>query len=150
MVVWKFNGMFKADAEIVSKEIETIENATPQNILEYAKNENTELHKCFDNLDKETIKNVSTQVNEIIVKIDQLMKALALAQDKTAEGKIALLNLISENTTQADTKEVVTEVKETVSITEAKAEPIKKYIIANSTVQMHKKLLTTVLCCVKV
>ena len=32
-----------------------------------------------------------------------------------------------------------TEVKETVSITEAKAEPIKKYIIANSTVQMHKK-----------
>lgn len=48
MVVWKFNGMFKADAEIVSKEIETIDNATPQNILEYAKNENTELHKCFD------------------------------------------------------------------------------------------------------
>ena len=48
MVVWKFNGMFKADAEIVSKEIETIDNATPQSILEYAKNENTELHKCFD------------------------------------------------------------------------------------------------------
>ena len=48
MIVWKFNGMFNADAETVSKEIETIENATPQNILEYAKNENTELHKCFD------------------------------------------------------------------------------------------------------
>ena len=31
MIVWKFNGMFNADAETVSKEIETIENATPQN-----------------------------------------------------------------------------------------------------------------------
>lgn len=31
------------------------------------------------------------------------------------------------------------EIKETVPVTAAKAEPIKRYIIANSTVQMHKK-----------
>ena len=40
MVVWKFNNLYKADAEKVSKEIESISNATPSRILEYARNEN--------------------------------------------------------------------------------------------------------------
>ena len=48
MVVWKFNNLYKADAEKVSKEIESISNATPSRILEYARNENSELHKCFE------------------------------------------------------------------------------------------------------
>lgn len=48
MVVWKFKNLYKADAEKVSKEIESISNATPVTILEYARNENTELHKCFE------------------------------------------------------------------------------------------------------
>ena len=48
MVVWKFNNLYKADAEKVSKEIESISNATPSSILEYARNENSELHKCFE------------------------------------------------------------------------------------------------------
>ena len=48
MVVWKFNNLYKADAEKVSKEIESISNATPSIILEFARNENSELHKCFE------------------------------------------------------------------------------------------------------
>ena len=48
MVVWRFNNLYKADAEKVSKEIESISNATPVSILEYARNENSELHKCFE------------------------------------------------------------------------------------------------------
>ena len=48
MVVWKFNNLYKADAEKVSKEIESIQNATPSSILEFARNENSELHKCFE------------------------------------------------------------------------------------------------------
>lgn len=48
MVVWKFNNLYKADAEKVSKEIESISNATPSSILEFARNENSELHKCFE------------------------------------------------------------------------------------------------------
>ena len=56
------------------------------------------------------------------------MKALALAQDKTAEGKIALLNLISENTTQADTKEVVTEVKEQIQKEQKVEEEVKEKV----------------------
>ena len=48
MVVWKFNNLYKADAEKVSKEIESIKEATPATILEYARNEESELHKCFE------------------------------------------------------------------------------------------------------
>lgn len=50
----------------------------------------------------------------------------------------------STETVETTIEETVTpikevEVKETVPVTTAKAEPIKRYIIANSTVQMHKK-----------
>ena len=48
MVVWKFNNLYKADAEKVSKEIESIKEATPATILEYARNENSELHKRIE------------------------------------------------------------------------------------------------------
>ena len=47
MVVWKMS-LFKADAEKVASEIEHLENATPERILDYARNEDTELHKCFE------------------------------------------------------------------------------------------------------
>ena len=47
MVVWKFL-KFKADADKVYDEIQSIgESATPQQILDFAKSESTELHKCF-------------------------------------------------------------------------------------------------------
>lgn len=44
---WKLTGYYKADANLVAQEIMSIENATPQNILEAAKNPESELHKCF-------------------------------------------------------------------------------------------------------
>lgn len=44
---WKLDGLFKADANTVAKEIESIK-ATPENIVEYAESESTELHKCFE------------------------------------------------------------------------------------------------------
>ena len=47
-IVFEKDNLYKADAEKVSKEIESISNATPSSILEYARNENSELHKCFE------------------------------------------------------------------------------------------------------
>ena len=38
----------KADANKVGKEIEELEIVTPANMVEKAKDENTELHKCFE------------------------------------------------------------------------------------------------------
>ena len=48
---WKtgFGSLFKADAQLVAEEIMGIgQTATPKQIVEVAKNEDTELHKCFD------------------------------------------------------------------------------------------------------
>lgn len=47
---WKVNGIFKADAGIVDSEIKSIgDKATPQQLLDYAKNnQDSELHKCFE------------------------------------------------------------------------------------------------------
>lgn len=53
MIAWKVNGVFKANPEAVYHEIETIgDSASPESIVEYAKNDRTELHKCFEWDDK--------------------------------------------------------------------------------------------------
>lgn len=48
---WKpgFEGLFKADAQRVAEEIASIgEKATPYQILDKARDQSTELHKCFE------------------------------------------------------------------------------------------------------
>lgn len=48
MVTWKVKGFFKADAEAVYKEITALgDSFSPEQIVEAAKNKNSELHKCF-------------------------------------------------------------------------------------------------------
>lgn len=45
---WHINGLYKADAQKVADEILTIgETANPKQILDKARDERTELHKCF-------------------------------------------------------------------------------------------------------
>lgn len=44
---WKEGKRFNADPEAVNGEIDSIQSKTPENIVEYAANEDTELHKCF-------------------------------------------------------------------------------------------------------
>ncbi len=44
---WKIKGIYKADAQKVADEIGE-EKATPQEVLEKARDENSELHKCFE------------------------------------------------------------------------------------------------------
>lgn len=48
LVKWKVNGIFKADANKCYAEMLDLENITPQAVLERAKDENSELHKCFE------------------------------------------------------------------------------------------------------
>jgi hypothetical protein len=47
-VRWKTNVYSKVDAQTVAEEIASIgDNVTPQQIVDFAKNENTEIHECF-------------------------------------------------------------------------------------------------------
>ena len=48
MVVWKVNGLYKADAETVYSEITALGDPfSPEQIVEAARDEKSELHKCF-------------------------------------------------------------------------------------------------------
>ena len=48
LVKWKVDGIFKADASMCYAEMLDLENITPWTVLEKAKDENSELHKCFE------------------------------------------------------------------------------------------------------
>lgn len=46
---WKVQGLYKADAQKVANEILTLgDSVEPSAVVEKAKDENTELHKCFE------------------------------------------------------------------------------------------------------
>lgn len=46
---WKMPGIFKADAQKVGEEISALgDEVTPQQLVEAARDESTELHKCFE------------------------------------------------------------------------------------------------------
>lgn len=47
-VKWKVDGIFKADANECYREISSLEQITPKTILDFARDENSELHKCFE------------------------------------------------------------------------------------------------------
>ncbi len=48
MVTWKIKGLYKADAEAVYSEITALgDSFSPEQIVEAARDEKSELHKCF-------------------------------------------------------------------------------------------------------
>lgn len=48
MVTWKIKGLYKADADAVYSEIMALgDSFSPEQIVEAAREESTELHKCF-------------------------------------------------------------------------------------------------------
>lgn len=48
LVKWRIDNIFKADANKCYAEMLDLENITPQTVLERAKDEKSELHKCFE------------------------------------------------------------------------------------------------------
>ena len=47
-VSWKIEGIFKANAQKCYEEISKLNRITPEDILNQAKDINSELHKCFE------------------------------------------------------------------------------------------------------
>lgn len=46
---WKFDNLYKANATKVKLELDTLgEKFTPADVVEYARSEDSELHKCFE------------------------------------------------------------------------------------------------------
>lgn len=47
VITWQFKDLFKGNPEKCYREVQTLEEVTPQNVLDFARNKKTELHKCF-------------------------------------------------------------------------------------------------------
>ena len=80
---WSFDskGIFGgADASIVAEEISEIsESPTPKEVVEYAKNENTELHKCFEWDDKKAAEHYR------VVQARQVLRSIVIVREDMPE-----------------------------------------------------------------
>ena len=47
-ICWSIEGLYKGDAQKCYDECQTLDEITPESVLEKAKNRKTELHKCFE------------------------------------------------------------------------------------------------------
>lgn len=97
--------------EIAQETKTVVENAVKAKMQELTAVELEKIYKVVSNLE-EGLKTTN--------------KALVLAQDKTAEGKIALLNLISEKSSDSETKEKADEVKTKIVEEEETKEEVNK------------------------
>lgn len=76
-VTWSIGGIWGgADAEKCYSEIETLQNRTPQNVLDLARNENSELHKCFEWDDSKAAESYRLQqarnvIQHLVIKSDE-------------------------------------------------------------------------------
>lgn len=74
---WSIKGLFKADPNVVAEEIYAIgENVTPTQVLEKARSEETELHKCFDWNDESAaekwrIHTARSVLNHLVIKVPE-------------------------------------------------------------------------------
>lgn len=73
-----------------------------------------ELKESFEKLSDEKLQGLIDKVNSYEDVLNTLEKALILSQDKTAEGKKALLDLISEKTNSSEVKKEASSIKDKV------------------------------------
>lgn len=85
------------------------------------------LKQSFEGLSKEEIKKLTDGIDSLRESNDKVIKALVLAQDKSSEGKIALLKLVSEGASK-DVKEAAKVAEESVKKEEKATEEVKKAV----------------------
>lgn len=91
---------FSADASKCYEELTTLEAITPEAIVEYARNENTELHKCFQWDDAKAAENWRKQQARLIV------KSLVVVVQKS-ETEVQTYRLIEHDDTEKEYRPIV-------------------------------------------
>lgn len=96
---WKAGfGFFKADAQTVAEEILSIgDEVTPQQILDKGRDENTELHKCFEWNDSEAAEKYRLQQARLIVQQLVFVRTEEQKQEKAPEIRILHKTELTEN-----------------------------------------------------
>lgn len=105
MVTWKVKGFFKADAEAVYSEIVALgDSFSPEAIVEAAKDEDSELHKCFEWDDTKAAQKYREHQARVIV-------ASLVIITKTSDNETAAARVISSTGVKNEYKPTVMLVK---------------------------------------
>lgn len=101
MVTWKVKGFFKADAETVYKEITALgDSFSPEQIVEAAREEGTELHKCFTWDDTVAAENWRRHQARVLV-------AQLVVKTETTDKEPVAVRVIASTATRNEYKPVV-------------------------------------------
>lgn len=106
---WRINGIFKADAQKVAKEIGNGE-ITPQEVIERARNENSELHKCFEWDDSVAAEKYRLQ------QAGNIIRMLVYTPKKESEQPVRVFQITSNKNTYQPTKRFLVQENEYQSL----------------------------------
>lgn len=116
VVTWRVAGIYKADAQKVAEEIGT-EKITPEEVLEKARDENSELHKCFEWNDSVAAEKYRLQ------QAGNVIRMLYYESEKKDVEPVRLYSLTTEQRTYQPTKSFLVQEDEYQSLLKrAKAE----------------------------
>ena len=96
MVEWKIKGLYKADAQKVFDEITSIgEEVTPQEVVDYARDEDTELHKCFEWKDR--IAAEKYRLSQARSVMQNIITVVTYKDDEDADRNVRVRAIVSTN-----------------------------------------------------
>lgn len=87
-----------------------------------------EAHKAIAELNKEQLESLNVKIEDVEKSLNTLTKVLILAQDKTAEGKKAVLDALIEASRSEEVKEIAESKKEEIAVEVKQEEEIKEAI----------------------
>ena len=96
MVEWKIKGLYKADAEKVFNEITSIgEEVTPQEVVDYARDKDTELHKCFEWKDRVAAEKY--RLHQARAVMQNIITVVAYKGDDDTDKSVTVRAIVSTN-----------------------------------------------------
>lgn len=97
IVSWKIEGLFKANAQKVYEEIGDT-SISPEEVLEKARNEKSELHKCFEWDDSTAAEKFRLQ------QARQIIQLLVIVPQKKTDEPVRVFSITSQRNTYQPTR----------------------------------------------
>lgn len=97
IVSWKIEGLFKANAQKVYEEIGDT-SVSPEEVLEKARNEKSELHKCFEWDDSVAAEKFRLQ------QARQIIQLLVIVPQKKTDEPVRVFSITSQRNTYQPTR----------------------------------------------
>lgn len=109
VVTWRVSGIYKADAQKVAEEIGN-GKITPEEVLEKAKDKNSELHKCFEWNDSVAAEKYRLQ------QAGNVIRMLVYKSEKKDAGPVRYMHLTTEPHTYQNTRTFIVQEDEYQSL----------------------------------